>query len=617
MCGLTALVLNDLTNSKSLNDLILFEKLTKLSSERGRDTSGVYLVLKSSIDNDVFSFAFKANGTSNYIFNSFHYLEIKKQIAERLLILLLAVSHTRMATVGDTEDPSQNQPLVSEISKLFFNGIVINDLSNNSSLYLPENINDGWRYINFSFEHINENFGIANLLRFNERKGILEIFTNNGDLFKVDFGGKTFISSDDRFIRDIFPSMLPTGIPKKVVQYFQSKPVDISQHINIRTGLCPVRSQISNKISTSTLSELSQIIKSKKINVWRCSLCGSPEISKPNKICQKCKIKGQKKYLGHEQFSKVIERVNSSKNPILLGLSGGRDSSYVLSQLVEKWNVKNLVTYTFDWGVNTPYARNNVSKLCGKYGIRNILVAADIRKKRRDVRSVVKSYCRNPVPGLVPLLMAGDKQFISTAKKISIQLNSSAEIFGFNPFEKTRFKEELIWKNLWPEQDDGLYGEDLPFFSQLKLILGYSQKIILNPSYWGRNLLDAARGFINYYHSGVERTNYFDYFEWNEKLIDQKLYDIGWFKPVGRSSWRIGDGTSAFYNLAYLLHQGWCENDTLRANQVRSGHIQIDESRELLEIDNTINVEMLEWYFSILELDPNKYLNKLIQRYQK
>jgi glutamine phosphoribosylpyrophosphate amidotransferase len=193
MCGLTALIFNELSKKTFIKDLNSFENLTKLASERGRDTSGVYLVLRSVKDDDIFSFTIKADGTANYIFHSFQYLEIKKQIAEGLLVLLLAVSHTRMATVGNTEDTNQNQPLISETSKLFFNGIVVNDLLNDSSLYLSDNINDGWRYINFAFEHIDEKFGIANLIRFNENKGILEVFTNNGDLFKVNFGEKTFI----------------------------------------------------------------------------------------------------------------------------------------------------------------------------------------------------------------------------------------------------------------------------------------------------------------------------------------------------------------------------------------------------------------------------------------
>jgi hypothetical protein len=107
-----------------------------------------------------------------------------------------------------------------------------------------------------------------------------------------------------------------------------------------------------------------------------------------------------------------------------------------------------------------------------------------------------------------------------------------------------------------------------------------------------------------------------DYFEWNEKVVDDRLSQIEWLRPANRSSWRIGDGTSAFYNIAYLLHQGWCENDVLRSNQIRCGHYKLPQIQDLLKIDNAVNIEMLEWYFSILELNPDKYLNMLISRYQ-
>ena len=213
--------------------------------------------------------------------------------------------------------------------------------------------------------------------------------------------------------------------------------------------------------------------------------------------------------------------------------------------------------------------------------------------------------------------MAGDKQFTSSARKIAIDLDSGAEMFGFNPFEKTRFKEELIWKNLWPEIDDGLYGEDLNTIGQLKLLAGYAFKVMSNPSYVNSNLFDAAKGFLNYYNSGVERTNYFDFIQWNEKEVNDKLENIGWMCHADRSTWRIGDGTSSFYNIAYCLGQGWSENDSLRANQVRAGHISVNEAINLAKKDNMPNKEMLEWYFSVLELDPNIYMNSLISNYSK
>ena len=45
----------------------------------------------------------------------------------------------------------------------------------------------------------------------------------------------------------------------------------------------------------------------------------------------------------------------------------------------------NVITYTYDWGMVTDLARRNIARACGKLKVENIIVAADISKKRRRV----------------------------------------------------------------------------------------------------------------------------------------------------------------------------------------------------------------------------------------
>ena len=46
--------------------------------------------------------------------------------------------------------------------------------------------------------------------------------------------------------------------------------------------------------------------------------------------------------------------------------------------------------------------------------------------------------------------------------------------------------------------------------------------------------------------------NLFDYWSWDETQIDRTLDSYGWERAVDtKSTWRIGDGTAAFYNYIY------------------------------------------------------------------
>ena len=46
----------------------------------------------------------------------------------------------------------------------------------------------------------------------------------------------------------------------------------------------------------------------------------------------------------------------------------------------------NPITFTYDWGMVTDLARRNIARICGKLGVENIIVAADIHWKRKNIR---------------------------------------------------------------------------------------------------------------------------------------------------------------------------------------------------------------------------------------
>jgi hypothetical protein len=66
--------------------------------------------------------------------------------------------------------------------------------------------------------------------------------------------------------------------------------------------------------------------------------------------------------------------------------------------------------------------------------------------------------------------------------------------------------------------------------------------------------------------------------------------------PDTVSTWRIGDGTAAFYNYIYYNVAGFTENDTFRSNQIRQGAIAREQALKLIEVENQPRWESLQWY---------------------
>ena len=86
-------------------------------------------------------------------------------------------------------------------------------------------------------------------------------------------------------------------------------------------------------------------------------------------------------------LKELIERYKSNDGSpdCLVPFSGGRDSMYTL-HFVKRELGLNPIAFTYDWGMVTDLARRNISRICGKLGVENIIVAADIHWKRTNIR---------------------------------------------------------------------------------------------------------------------------------------------------------------------------------------------------------------------------------------
>lgn len=83
--------------------------------------------------------------------------------------------------------------------------------------------------------------------------------------------------------------------------------------------------------------------------------------------------------------------------------------------------------------------------------------------------------------------------------------------------------------------------------------------MLQSPGYFNSSLWDTLSG--EYYRSFTKKSDYyhiFDYWRWDEKQIDDTLAGYDWEKaPDTNTTWRIGDGTAAFYNYIYYTVAGF------------------------------------------------------------
>ncbi|MBR2674863.1 MAG: hypothetical protein IKE52_05355 [Mogibacterium sp.] len=306
-----------------------------------------------------------------------------------------------------------------------------------------------------------------------------------------------------------------------------------------------------------------------------------------------------------KNIAESIRKTDGSQDCIVM-FSGGRDSSYLLHYVVKELELNPLV-FTYDWGMSTPLGERNAEKMCEALGVERIVIDKDKEEKRKHIARNVKAWCRKPELGMIPLFTAGDKAFFAEVNRLSKERNISTVFIGTNPLEKTDFKTGFcgVRPNFDAEQIHHLKRK-----GKLKLISYYLKQFAGNPAYINRSLLDTVKAFFSFYDIKQEQIDIYQYVRWDEKTVNDTLINLyGWeLDEETPTTWRIGDGTAAFYNYIYYSAAGFTENDTLRSNQIREGDISREEALEKVEIENRIRPKSLDWYFKSINVDKDKAL---------
>jgi hypothetical protein len=310
-----------------------------------------------------------------------------------------------------------------------------------------------------------------------------------------------------------------------------------------------------------------------------------------------------------EELFELVEPYRKKGDALdcIVPFSGGRDSSYGLHLIVNELKMKP-VTYTYDWGMVTDLGRRNISLMCAELGVENIIIAADISKKRRNIRMNLEAWLKSPHLGMMAMLTAGDKHFFRHVETIKKQTGLNLNLWGVNPLEVTHFKTGFL--GIPPDFEEmKVYSHGIR--KQLRYHAKRFKAMLESPGYFNRSLWDTLSG--EYYRSFTEKSDYyhiFDYWRWDEETVDATLESYGWEKALDtNTTWRIGDGTAAFYNYVYYTVAGFTEHDTFRSNQIREGQITREEALKLVQDENRPRNQNIRWYLDTLGMDFSEVIN--------
>lgn len=588
MCGIFGIVAPAKINP---NDL---QVLVKHAQQRGKDSSGLMLFDRV---------AYQAHRADYPITRLLPQLDVSNAS--------LVLGHSRLITNGLAD----NQPVVRDGVCVFHNGIVVNhdalwpQLQTQREQQIDTEVIAGLALdalaAGVALEEVPARVlaacrGVVACALVLPALGKLCLFSNNGSLYAGQKAG-AWVYASERF------PLAQMGC-EHIRQVREAVFIDIPA----ATGAVAVLDKAANRSdlipALGNTAQEEGLLTYRPYSLRRCTRCILPETMPyisfdAQGVCNYCKhYKPRNKPRPIEDLLALVEPYRRSQgDECIVPFSGGRDSCYGLHLIVKELKLKP-ITYTYDWGMVTDLGRRNISRMSAELGVENIIVADDIAKKRHNIAMNLRAWLKSPHLGMISLLTAGDKHFFKHVETIKQQTGIGLNLWGINPLEVTHFKAGFL--GVPPDfEEKNVYSNGA--MKQLRYQFLRLQAMVKSPGYFNSSLWDTLSG--EYYRSFTAKSDYFhifDYWRWDEKQIDDTLAEYDWEKaPDTNTTWRIGDGTAAFYNYVYYTVAGFTEHDTFRSNQIREGDLTREEALALVEDENRPRYPNIKWYLDAVGVD--------------
>ncbi|MFC1921614.1 hypothetical protein ACFLYQ_07820 [Chloroflexota bacterium] len=314
-------------------------------------------------------------------------------------------------------------------------------------------------------------------------------------------------------------------------------------------------------------------------------------------VCNYCHEHQSVKVLGEDTLIARLENYRNIKTgeyDCVIPISGGRDSTYVLHQIVTKYKM-NVITLTVDSGFILSEGYRNIETATKALGVPHVWLRNEkkIKTGRENTRIKFQGWLKNPsINTIVPVLNAGDKtmnlQMARFAKENGIPVVMGGNFIGNCTFEEEHWKRGYM----------GAFADDRGAFStadKIKLVFMFGLEFLKNPYnlrlpiFW-----EYATGGAVYFFEplfrprGIDFLGYWDHIYWREKEVEETVIkELGWKGAEDHTTtWRIDDSAYPLINYLYLKLVGFTEHDEMYSKMIREGQLTRDEAIKRVEKDH-------------------------------
>jgi glutamine---fructose-6-phosphate transaminase (isomerizing) len=623
MCGIFGVVCAD-EQRQLARELAL--ALLRFSETRGREAVGIAVHGGERID------VLKQGGSVSDFLASPKLAALLDAPRARTLAI---TGHSRLATNGTQSNVDNNQPVITRGSVALHNGIIVNDRalvtrypsiapqgeldSEVLAQLLRGKLDQTGDLVAATRETFAELEGSASIAMMFDNLDVMLLATNTGSLFQLT-GKNVLAFASERFILQRVlddPKLGPAlgdDVQLEQVRAGHALAITLGTLQRRAFSLAPDREEAP--LASSPNGHHVEIVdrSSRADRLQRCTKCILPSTYPfvdfdEHGVCYYCRSWKPIQVKGEAALLRAVEpfRSKDGSPDVIVAFSGGRDSSYGLHYVKQTLGM-NPVAFTYDWGMVTDLARRNCARVCGKLGVEHIIRSADITAKRRYIRKNVEAWLKRPELGMVTLFMAGDKEFYSHARQLRKETGIKLVIFCTgNMIEDAPYKTGLMGV---PQDDHNMKLTDMALGTKLPMLWYFAKNYLRNPAYINESLIDTMNAFVQTFVVKDDFLYLYHYLPWREdEIVGTIRREYDWELATDtQTTWRIGDGSAAFYNYIYGTIAGFTEDEAMLSNMVREGHLDRAEAMRRGHEYSKPRWDSLREYFQLIGLSAEEAL---------
>jgi glucosamine--fructose-6-phosphate aminotransferase (isomerizing) len=341
----------------------------------------------------------------------------------------------------------------------------------------------------------------------------------------------------------------------------------------------------------------------------RCRRCILPETFPgiefdDQDVCNYCRDYKPVEVLGEKELIKTLSRYKNKgrEYDMVVPISGGRDSAFVLHQMVTKYKMR-VLALTVDSGAILQEGYRNVKRITEVLDIPHVWLKDEqqIKTAQENTKIKFQGWMKNPsIHTIVPVLNSSDKtmnlRMYQYAHDHHIPLVMGGNNVGNSTFEQEHWKTGFL--GVFPNER-GIYA----LSDRMKLSFFFGLEYLKNPSNFKFPIFkEYAKGASVYFFESILKPNdvdalgFYDYIYWDEKKIVSTITkEIDWKGGEDTTTtWRIDDAAYPLINYMYYKLVGFTEHDEMYSKMVREEQLLRKDALERCINDHKPRINYVE-----------------------